>query len=346
MKNKSVNLAPELSNIFEQYRSKGEAAYKKYGVHHLSKSSVDNLLDCSEKFVLKSRFYSPGKALILGSALHEIQEDISSQVSSAIMGSFGKRFTLSKYETLYPETLEDVLSDFDLAALFMKEVTYALKEVRESGKEVVLPVPYHEFKADIYGTAETITKSLRKDHLRDMLKYPVLNCEMRTVYLSDTLEIPYDGYLDLLVIDKGKLRVEDLKTTFSRNNYIWDSLLSVFQLWLYAQSLVQMGYCAKLPRGGITRLVIDTKPRAKVKPSVFDVTVERKILDDLSVYDRRFRKLLSNMEEYVKAGVAFSSMPTYGCKKCGYEKVCTKKYYPDWKVQAEETAEGGEDDKS
>jgi len=345
MRNKVVNLKPDVSKALNEYRTKGEASYKKFGVHHLSKSSVDNILDCSEKFILKSRYFTPGKALVLGGAIHEIQEDISSRVSALLFEKFGNKIVLKNYEKVYPEVLDKVLSDYDVADNLIQEVTTSLREVLETSKEVILPVTYAEFKADVFGTAETITKSLKKTHLRELLKYPVLNCETRTTYIPEGLQIPYDGYLDLLVIDGGNLRVEDLKTTFSKNNYVWESMLTPFQLWLYANSLVQNGYCLKLPGGGITRLVIDTKPKAKARPSQFDITVERKIIPDLSIYDRRYKKLLAHIEDYVTAGVAFNGMPKYGCAKCGYAKVCTKKYTPEWENTGADE-EGGDDVKS
>jgi hypothetical protein len=141
------------------------------------------------------------------------------------------------------------------------------------------------------------------------------------------------GYIDLLKIAPYGLLVSDLKFTFSNNAYVWTSAMTPFQLWLYSASLVQMGVCPEMPRAEITRVVVDIGKRRKVKPTVFDVKVERKLLKPLKLNDTRYLNSIHTAEAMILSGVELFANSTFGCKSCDYYDMCPKRSVPDWEVE-------------
>ena len=311
------------------YASKGKDAFRKYGVHHLSKSSSESLMDCSEKFVLRSRYNTTNPKMLLGQSLHGILETMSDRLLPFTEKLIQKKASEKKIMATYPKFLNSAVDDINIADAVIIGVHEQLEKMYNSTGDILYKGGIAALESETLQLAETVAKSVTIDHFKSLLRYPILYPELNVKYLHPGCEIPYEGFIDQVVLRGGKLNVADLKTTYSKNNYVWTSVSTLFQLWLYAQAFVQMGYSKELPVGFIGRMIIDTKPKSKVRPAKFEVTVEFKTLKDLSVYNVQFSKLMKNIEKMVATGLELTGQPKYGCNACSYSSVCTKKISTD-----------------
>jgi len=338
---KGVNLHVDTDALLKKFSDAASASYRKYGVHHLSKSSVEGFLECTEKFRLKNRYFAPGRALVLGGAVHEVQEKITQGVIDMVMADNRNDMSIEEYSNAYGEYLDEVIENTSIPSVIINSVMYKLDEILDSNKELLLPGSFTDFQSEVLTYTEVLAKSVEKDHFRQIMKYPVLRCELRTHFIPEGLDIPYDGYIDTMVADGPNIRFEDLKTTFSKNQFVWQSLHTLFQMWLYAKAMKQMGYINFSPEVGVTRAVIDTKPKSKNMPDKFEITVERKVVKDIMVYDQYFMTMLRSVENMIKTGVEICGSPKFGCKKCGFYPVCSKRYRNVW-IDREEEDNGDE----
>jgi len=329
------------------YRKAGELALRKFGVHHLSKSSADGLLDCVNKFHFKSQFVTAKPSLTLGTICHSVLE----QAADALIPFTDKidlnNIDIEKINQEFKVFRDAVFEPLDLELMFLTAAKDALDEIANNKSEVL----YQEgqdllsFTDEINATVETLTKSLTKSHLKELLDGPIIGSEIPVIYFAGEGRIPYLGYIDLLKLGPdGHLRIVDLKTTFSSNQNVWKSPMTKFQLWLYAQALKQMGIVTYLPDGEIDRAVIDLGARRKVKPTSYKVTVEKGVVYQLQRYDKAFNNVINYAEKLVEGNVEIYARGQYGCAGCDYKNVCPNKILSDDWVFNKEVSENAEND--
>lgn len=327
----------------EAYAKAGTWALKQFGVHHLSKSSGDSLLECANKFHFKSRFRLAKPALMLGTICHSVLEHAADALTGFTEGKPMLRSDMTEFQKFlkeYEAYKDEVLGKLDLSRLLTDAADNELMSIAASQTEVLYPegVTHSDLRNEIFATVETMAKSLTKEHLGKLLEHPVVGAELPVVYMPGEHKIPYLGYIDLLKIGPdGKLRICDLKTTFSNNQAIWSSMMTKFQLWLYGKSLVQMGVTPYMPEVEISRMIIDLGTRRKVKPSSYKITIERGVLPDIEQYDRQFEDVMRYAEKLVSGNVQIFAHSQYGCASCDYKAVCDRAVTSDdWKIEGKE----------
>ena len=334
------------------YAKAGLKALKKYGVHHLSKSSADNLLECANKFHLKSQYTTASTRMTLGTICHSVIEaavDALVPYSKDFDKLDGEKF--ARFIADYPDFRTATLAKMDLHAELVDAATKAVDALANSSKEVLFAegADIKTFSTEIYSHIETLSKSLTKEHLGIVLNYPVIASEFPVVYVPEETDagmpqIPYLGYIDILKLGPdGRFIVSDLKTTFSANQGIWQSKMTKFQLWLYAKSLIQLGLTDVMPNVDITRVTIDLGTRRKVKPTKYKVVVERGVLDNIENYDDKFDDIIAFAQRMIANDIEIFAHSQYGCASCDYRPVCDQAVVQDdWHI----VQEGGEDDSS
>lgn len=319
----------------EAYAKAGMTALKKFGVHHLSKTSLEALTECAQKFHLKGSYELVKNTMLLGQICHSVLEQAADALVPFSEGNIieGKELDMADLMERFAEFRSAAFSKFDIGRMLLNAAQEQLEQIANSSKEVLYADGgnFQSLTDEIISTVETIGKSYGKEHLETILDGPVLGAEIPVVYFCG--EIPYLGYIDLLKLDaSGSVRVVDLKTTFSNNQYIWQSTGAKFQLWLYAQALKQMGMVNYTPAGEINRLVIDIGTRRKIKPTSYTVRIERKILEDLDSYTPKFEGEIMFAEKTIRSGAELFAHSQYGCGSCEYKDMCEHKITPDdWK---------------
>lgn len=331
------------------YAEAGITALKKYGVHHLSRSSADNLLECASKFILKNQYQTANLKLTLGSICHSVVEEAVNRLSvySENFRNLDKD-AFRQWMNEYPVFRQETLAHLDIPRILNDAADKALGDIANSSREVLYADgdDFLSFSADIREKTETLGKSLTQEHLAAVLDLPVLGAELTVTYIpekfGDAPVIPYLGYIDILKIGPdGRLIVSDLKTTFSPNQAIWSSKMTKFQLWLYAKSLVQMGYTTELPKVDITRITADLGLKRKTKPSVYKITVERGTIEDIGTYDGKFRDVIAFAQSMIQNRIQIFAHSQYGCASCEYRNICGQAVTPeDWTI----TTIGGTDE--
>jgi hypothetical protein len=263
--------------------------------------------------------------MILGQSLHGILETISDKLVPFTQELLNEGSPSKVLMRKYPRVLEEATENIEVSEEVISGVHDELEKMYNSSGDILYEGGIAALESETLELAETVAKSVSINHFKQLLRYPILYPELRVKYIHPGTEIPYEGFIDQVVVRDNMLNVADLKTTYSKNNYVWTSPHTIFQLWLYARAFVQMGYTEHLPVGFIGRMIIDTKPKAKVRPSKFEVTVEFKTLKDLGRYDSMFGSMITNIENMVKNGVELTGHSKFGCGFCSYKDVCTKK---------------------
>lgn len=320
------------------YAAAGTHTLKKLGVHHLSRSSLDQLLECTNKFHFKSRFKTAKTTMLLGNICHAVLEQIANVLIPWLEAKKDPLFeTPEEFQTFLAEyrAFKDAeLDKADIAGMLLQSAQNQLMDLAASQTEILYAdgMTHQEFRNEILAAVETMAKSVTKEHYKWLLEYPVVASEAPVVYMPKEGAIPYLGYVDMLTIGpNGKYRIVDLKSTFSSNQNIWNSAMTKFQLWLYGKSLMQMGFCDYMPEVEIKRITIDTGSRRKVKPSVFKVTLDNGVLPDIESYDRKFQHMLSFADKMIADGIEVFAHSQYGCESCEYLPVCDQAVIPgDW----------------
>lgn len=325
------------------YAAAGTQTLKTLGVHHLSRSSLDQLLECTNKFHFKSRFKTAKPTMMLGNICHAVLERIANVLIPWLDGKDIEWATQDEFQEFMDEykAFKDAEIDkMDLSGLFLQAAKDHLMDLAASQSEILFAdgMSYSDFRTEILSTVETMTKSITKDHYKWLLEYPVIGSEVPIVYMPGEGKIPYQGYIDLLVIGPdAKYRVVDLKSTFSSNQAIWTSSMTKFQLWLYAHSLVQMGVCEYLPEAEIKRITVNLGTRCKVKPSIYKVTTDNGVLQDLKAYDKKFKHMLKFADKMIAEDIEIYAHSQYGCESCDYRSVCDQAIVSDdWQKSGDE----------
>ncbi len=331
---------PDYSLLNRKYREAGSMSLRTTGVHHLSKSSCETLLECTQKFYYKSSIKTAKPELTLGTVGHALQEHIAALLKPAADKYLNGEITREELDRVFPEFREAVLDQLDIPLKIMEYTQAEYNEQINSSIEIIMPGGPGAYRTELLSLAETMGKSLKREHVSQMFDLPPAHTEMPVVYFPEGMTIPYMGYIDLLKVASDGLLVSDLKFTFSNNSYVWNSAMTPFQLWLYSASLVQMGVCTEMPRAEITRVVVDIGKKRKVRPTTFDVKVERKRLKPMKLLDSRYMDSIRTAEAMILSGVELFANSTFGCKSCDYYEMCPKKSVPDWEVEdGQETSE-------
>lgn len=321
--------------VAEAYAKAGTEALKKFGVHHLSKTSLETLTECAQKFHLKGSYEIVKNTMLLGQICHSVLEQAADALMPFTDASLveGKEIDMTDLMKKFAEFRSAVFSRFDIGRMLLDSAQEQLDRIANSSKEVLYADGgnFRSLADEIISTVETIGKSYSREHLETVLDGPVLGSEIPVAYFYG--EIPYLGYIDLLKLDaSGSVRVVDLKTTFSNNQYIWQSTGAKFQLWLYAKALRQMKVIDYMPAGEIDRLVVDLGTKRKIKPTSYTVKIERKILENLDSYTPKFESEIMFAEKTIKSGAEIFAHSQYGCGSCEYKDMCEYKITPDdWK---------------
>jgi len=326
-----------MSDCLDIYNKHGRASLKKYGVHHLSKSSCESLLECTNKFYMKSLFRTAKVVLSMGQVGHSLQESIVDALQVGADKYLSGEITLDTYFKVYPEFLDAVLEDLDLPEKIMEIAIAEINSQIYSPVEMLFPEGLNNYSSKVMLMSEMTGKSLTKDHLRAMLSEPILYAELPLVYIpGGGLEIPYTGFADLVSISReGRLKVIDLKLTFSNNQNVWTSVTTMFQVWLYGMSLVQMGVTDIFPELGITRLVIDAGLKRKIPPTSYNISVEKKVLRGIGPVAPGFESLMRTCENNIVNKSEVFALSKWGCKTCDYAERCDKKMIPEWEEEVE-----------
>lgn len=327
--------------VMARYYEAGAKSLSETGVHHLSKSSVEALLECTNKFLLKSSYRTAKPLLSLGSVGHSLQETLVEKMSVGAQTYLRGEISLDTFRKVYPEFRDAVLASVDLPDMIMNLAEEEYNEAVGGPVEVLFPEGPLAFRNELMRLSETLGKSLTVDHCRELLDQPVLWAELPVVYVPEGRIIPYSGYVDMVKLSQTGLRISDLKMTFSNNAYVWNSLMTQFQLWLYAVSMLQMKLTDTLPEVDITRVVVDIGAKRKIKPTRFDVKIERRVLPGLTPDSPRFYSIIEAAERMVTGGVEVYAHSMFGCPSCDLLTVCDKCFVPNWKIEL-----GGEDDQS
>lgn len=311
------------------YAAAGTHTLKKFGVHHLSRSSLDQLLECTNKFHFKSRFRTAKTTMLLGNVCHAVLEQTANLLIPWLEDkgdvSWETREEFKAFLDEYRAFKDAELDKADIPGMLLQSVQNQLMDLAASQTEILYAdgMTHSEFRNEALAAVETMAKSITKEHYKQLLEYPVVASEAPVVYMPGEGAIPYLGYIDQLTIGpNGRYRIIDLKSTFSNNQNIWNSAMTKFQLWLYGKSLMQMGFCDYMPEVEIKRITIDTGSRRKVKPSVFKVTLDNGVLPGIESYDRKFRHMLSFAGKMIEDGIEVFAHSQYGCESCEYLPVC------------------------
>lgn len=319
-----------LEALIETYKQRGKASLKAYGVHHLSSSSVaHSLMDCSKKFVFKGLYTTPKVTLIMGTVFHEIVEDISHGIFKICPGITNGTMDLDEISNVYPDARDRVLSNYALDFHILNKAELKYEEEVNSTRQLLMEGSLSQFRSELMNVAETASKSVTLDDIKQLMEYPVLFSEFKIYYFPPEGIIPYIGFIDQIIIKDGQLVIGDLKTGFSKSPYIWSSWTTLFQLWLYSKALKQMGILDKVPETEIVRMIVNTK--TNIKKGKYEVIHERKTVNNIEQYDEQFNNVIKMAENMIKHNIDLCGTPTFGCKACDYFSVCDSFIVPEWK---------------
>lgn len=325
------------------YRKAGEYTLKKFGVHHLSKSSADGLLDCINKFHFKSQYVSAKPSLVLGSICHGVLEQAADVLAPFTDGLDINNLDIDKTIAEFKTFRDEKFEEMDLEQMFLTSMDKELDDLASNKLEVLYQDGQDlvSFTDEIHAVIETLSKSFNKAQLKDILDGPIIGSELPVIYLAGEQRIPYLGYIDLLKVgEDGHLRIVDLKTTFSVNQNVWKSPMVKFQLWLYGNALKQMGIVSYLPNGEIDKLTIDLGTRRKIKPTNYRVTLEKGAVYQLQRYDKAFANVIDYAEKLIENNIEIYARGQYGCAGCDYKNVCPNKVLSDDWVFDREVQDG------
>lgn len=331
------------SKLAAAYAKAGTAALKKFGVHHLSKSSAENLLECANKFHLKSLYNIAKPQMFLGNIVHGVLEKAADSLvpySEKVNVKTLEGESLKKFIAGYSDFKTEVFSKLNFSQLLIEQAQDQLADLT-CGREVLYPegMGYGTFAANILATVETMTKSLTKEHWSELLDCPVLSSEMPVIYFTGSpneVKIPYLGYADMLMLDPetGKVKIVDLKTAFSGQSQTWNNVGYKFQLWLYAQALKQMGYVDYTVTAEIKKVLIDLGLKRKNKPTTYTIKTEVGRLTNLDSYNERFQHTLDYAQRIIENGIQVFANSSYGCGSCEYKDMCDEKILnDDWVIE-------------
>ena len=311
----------DFSALKKKYRAAGSKALKKTGVHHLSQSSCGTLRECTQQFYYKSELRAAKPELSLGNIGHALVERVCGLLTPAVDKYFGGEITSEELCTVFPEFRDAVLDKLDISEEFMKCAAEEFDNLINSSVEMLFQGGPTDFRNKLMSLSETMSKSITRELLARILEHPPVACEIPVAYFPKGLTIPYMGYIDLLCITPSGMHISDLKFTFSNNQYVWNDPKTVFQLWLYSVSLLQMGIVDKMPGVSISRVTVDG-PKRKVIPSMFKVTLERKSPPPLRENARTFHAILHGTEHMITSGIEIFANSKYGCGSCDYKDRC------------------------
>lgn len=331
------------------YKEAGKKAFQAYGLGHLSKSTVSNLEECHAKWALGKIYAWGNLKTASGQLFHSVKEKVQKEIMAVAME--GTHLTDgAMYAQRYAEALEKVMSTVDVPDLFTQAAYDEYNSMLDSASQVLCNL--RTFKRDLLALKDKIVDNFGLEHLRKLVSTPALAVEKAVVWVDDLSGVPdappYLGYIDEMWFDyinnwyvicdlKSHAKAPDMKGPLGAD--------VMFQAWLYAISLVQMGIIP--PDRKIVfqaKRIIRKFGKKSSEILVYDHYLTDATGQPLNILDLtpKMASKIKSSAERLRAGIKSYAHSSYGCRSCDFVKVCEHSIVPRWSDQKEE--EGSKDD--
>jgi len=283
---------------------------------HLSVSTVNALLECTEKIVLKQKYRTPGIAMFVGSVLHETLENVV-----LLRKKHGADFEIDQ------EVINAIFSAaYDNNCLdFSKDIQYLFKE----GEEPFFMKP-QSYKSRV---REILNPVLNPGKLLNITPNKGIDINPEEGFNEDFYGYKWVGYIDANYIPKdpeAPVVVYDYKVvTSSRSFSNWKKVTSTFQGWVYQQinrkhftdrEVKVVFIIIYLPYKKLPGLLLGDNEIPEVEAELLFVPMNFTKEEEL-MYETRPKTAKAMLEN----DVVIIGQSKYGCNYCGYKNVC--KYY-------------------
>lgn len=326
------------------YKKAAGKALERYGIGHLSNSSVRNLSECYNKWYLGRFYNTPNINMSGGQIFHSLKEHVQNKIMNKAVE--GVEITdMVQYSERYAVAKDEIMATVDIPDLINRFWQEEYDNILNNPNEVIPDI--RKFRAEFAERRDLILANFTLGHLDTMVSTPALGVEMAVTWVDTVSGIedapPYLGYVDELWYsqDHDAYVVSDLKSHFKAPTVtgpIGESTL--FQAWLYAKALLQM---KEIPKD--RRIIFEAKrvvcsfgkkkQEIKAYNHFFTRNGEPLNLNDPELDAGMYNKIIVAAKK-IQYDIREYAGSSYGCKSCDYVGVCDRAVIPEWSDQKEE----------
>lgn len=330
------------------YQEASKRALNTHQVGHLSNSSVSRMSECYNKWYLGKFYNTPNINMSGGQIFHSLKEHVQKDIMTKAVE--GVEITdAAMYADRYAVAKKEILAVVDIPDLITRFAYEEYDNIMNNPSEILTDL--RAFKRDFMERKDLVIENFTLDHLDSMVCTPALGVEFAVTWIDDVSGVkdapPYLGYVDELWYDHttDTYVICDLKSHWRAPTVTGPiGASTLFQAWLYAKALLQMG---KIPPD--RRIIFEVKrvvcKFGKKKSEIsaynhfFTKNGEPLNLNDSALDEKMYNKI-RNVARKLELGIKDYAGSAYGCNSCDYVGKCDKAILPEWsdqKVEEETT---------